>query len=86
MGIVVGSWPVGDPVGFQVALELLRGSQKKGRNEEMYVQFDSIRKIRLAYANMEQTNPKGVGRNLLMKGPRGRSFGLTSAATDSILF
>ena len=35
---------------------------------------------------MDQTSPKGVERNLLMKGPRGRSFGLTSALTDSILF
>lgn len=86
VGIAVGPWPVGDPVGFQVALELLRASQKKGRNDETYVQFDSIRKIRSAYANVEQTSPRGMERNLLMKGPRGRSFGLTSASTDSIAF
>ena len=86
VGITVGPWPVADQMGFQVAIELLRASQKKGRNDDSYVQFDSIRKIRSAYANVEQTSPRGVERNLLMKGPRGRSFGLTSAATDSIGF
>ena len=35
---------------------------------------------------MEQTSPRDVEQNLVMKGPRGRSFGLTSAATDSIAF
>ena len=85
VGITLGPWPVGDTVGFQVALELLRASQRKGKNDETYVQFDSIRKIRSAYANVDQTSPKGVKRNLLMKGPRGRSFGLASAWTDSIL-
>ena len=67
VGIAVGPWPVGDQIGFQVALELLRASQKKGRNDDTYVQFDSIRKIRSAYANVEQTSPRGVERNLLMK-------------------
>ena len=86
VGVTMGPWPVTDQMGFQVAIELLRASQKKGRNDDTYVQFDSIRKIRSAYANVEQTSLRGVERNLLMKGPRGRSFGLNSSATDSIGF
>ena len=82
----MGPWPVADQMGFQVAIELLRALQKKGRNDDTYVQFDSIQKICSAYANVEQTSPRDVERNLLMKGPHGRSFGLTSAATDSIGF
>ena len=86
VGIAMGPWPVGDQTGFQVASELFRASLKKRRNNDTYVQFDSIQKIRLAYANVEQTSPWGMEQNLLMKGPHGRSFGSTSAATDSISF
>ena len=82
----VGPWPDTDWMGLQVAVELLRASQKQGRNDNSYVQFDSIRKIRSSYATMLQTSPLGLQNNLLMKGPRGRSFGLTSSITDSIGF
>ena len=82
----VGPWPDTDWMGLQVAIELLRASQKQGRNDNTYVQFDSIRKIRSSYATVLQTSPMGLRNNLLMKGPRGRSFGLTSSFTDSIGF
>ena len=82
----LGPWPLQDNQGFQVALEILRASQRKGRNSSAYVQFDSIRKLRAAYVNVYQTSPESVKRNLLLKGPRGNSFGLTSSGTDSVTF
>ena len=82
----LGPWPVGDSLGFQVAIELLRASQRKGRNDKDYVQFDSIRKLRSAYANVFQASPQVVHRNLLLKGPKGNSFALTNAPTDSLVF
>ena len=82
----VGPWPDNDWMGLQIAVELLRASQKQGRNDNSYVQFDSVRKIRSSYATVFQTSPTGLRNNLLMKGPRGRSFGLTSSITDSIGF
>ena len=84
--VPLGPWPVGDQLGFQVAIELLRASQRKGWNRSDYTQFDSIRKLRAAYFNAFQTSPEGMKRSLWMKGPKGSTFGLTSSPTDSVLF
>ena len=86
VALPVGPWPVDDLQGFQIAIELLRASQRKGRNDQSYVQFDSIRKLRSAYANAYQAGPQVVHRNLLLKGPRGNSFALTNSPTDSLVF
>ena len=86
VNLPVGPWPVDDCQGFQIAIELLRASQRKGRNDQSYVQFDSIRKLRSAYANAYQAGPQVVQRNLLLKGPRGNSFALTNSPTDSLVF
>ena len=84
--VPLGPWPVEDTQGFQIAIELLRASQRRGRNDRAYVQFDSIRKLRSAYANVFQSSPQVVHRNLLLKGPKGNSFALTNAPTDSLVF
>ena len=39
----LGPWPLGDDQGFQTAIEILRASQKKGKNDTNYVQFDTVR-------------------------------------------
>ena len=82
----LGPWPLKDNQGMQVAIEILRASQRKGRNDSTYVQFDSVRKLRAAYVNIYQTSPMAIGRNLFMKGPRGQSFTLATAATDTVTF
>ena len=84
--VLVGPWPVEDSQGFQIAIDLLEASQQKGRNDKEYVQFDSIRKLRSAYANVFQSSPQVVHWNLLLKGPKGNSFALTNAPTDSLVF
>ena len=38
----LGPWPLGDDQGFQTAIEMLRASQKKGKNDANYVQFDTV--------------------------------------------
>ncbi len=45
--VPMGLWPVGDDVGFQLAIVvMLRVSQQeKGRNSRDYVQFDSVKKL-----------------------------------------
>ena len=82
----LGPWPLEDNQGMQVAIEILRASQRKGRNDSAYVQFDSVRKLRAAYVNVYQTSPLAVERNLFMKGPRGQSFVLATSATDTVTF
>ena len=82
----VGPWLDMDWMGFQIAIELLQASQKQGCNDNTYVQFDSIRKIRSSYASVFQTSPMGLQNNLLMKGPHGQSFGLASSVKNLIGF
>ena len=50
----VGPWPVGDHIGFNVALAQLRYSQRGGQNRTTHLQFDSVRKLRTAYAHLHQ--------------------------------
>ena len=81
----VGPWPVKDSQGFQIAIKPIRASQQKGQDDKAYVQFDSIRKLRSVYANIFQSSPQVVHRNLLLKGPKGNSFALTNAPTDLLV-
>ena len=46
----VGPCPVADHIGFDVALFQLRYSQRGGQNRTTHLQFDSVRKLRTAYA------------------------------------
>ena len=82
----IGPWPVEDSLGMQIVIEILQTSQGKGRNDSAYVQFDSIRKLRSSYANVYQVSSVGIEQNLLMKGPCGRNFALTSLPSDSFGF
>ena len=82
----MGPWPVSDNVGFQVALEMLKYSQGKGRNNESYIQFDSIRKIRSAYANAYDSSPARCSDNRKLRSDRGQVMSFVSGATDSRLF
>lgn len=83
----VGPWPVGDDVGFRVAMGQLRYSQGKGQNRSTHLQFDSIRKLRTAYAHVHQNSRLAKGENILaFKAMQGQSFSATSSPTDSRLF
>ena len=61
--IPLGPWPLEDSCGFQIALEILRASQKPGRYVADYTQFESIRKIRSAYINAFDSSPQRVLNN-----------------------
>ena len=43
-----GPWPIGDEVGFQVAIEVVGVSLLAGNTSKQYQQFDTIRAIRMA--------------------------------------
>jgi hypothetical protein len=38
--IRLGPWPIADTCGYQITIEMLRHSQKKGKNSNDYIQFD----------------------------------------------
>lgn len=84
--LTLGPWPVNDTQGMQVAIEMLRSSQGKGKNDQTYVQFDSIRKLRGAYSNLYDATPQACAVTTTMKGGYGRTLVMTRCPTDSKLF
>lgn len=82
----VGPWPITDNCGFQIAIEMIKMSQGKGRNSENYIQFDSIRKVRSAYANVFDSSPARCLDNRKMRSDRGQVFNFVNGDTDSKLF
>ena len=84
--ISVGPWPVADTCGFQIAIEMLRQSQGRGRNDASYVQFDSIRKTRSAYANAYNSGPVRCLDNRKLRSDKGQLLSFVSGPTDSQLF
>jgi hypothetical protein len=84
--IQMGPWPIADTCGFQTAIEMIKHSQGKGRNATNYVQFDSIRKTRAAYANAYDASPSRCLDNCQMKSDRGQIMSFVNGPTDSRLF
>lgn len=84
--LLLGPWPVGDDQGFQTAIEMLRGSQREGKNAKEYVQFDTIRKIRTGYSTVYENSAAGGALNSCFRGDQGKTFALTDAKTDTRLF
>jgi hypothetical protein len=82
-----GPWPVGDNCGVQLAVQILRSSQKGGRHVKDYQQFDTVRKLRSAYSNAYESGPSGINvGNLVFKAEKGRVYSLINAPADSMHF
>ena len=84
--IPVGSWPVVDTCGFQVALEMLKASQRPGKNVSSYTQFDSIRKIRTGYLDAYEAGLARCLNNSVFRSNKGQMFAMIEGATQSKLF
>ena len=52
----LGPWPVADKVGFQLALNQLKFSQRIGNNETTHLQFDTIRKLRTSFSHVHEVS------------------------------
>ena len=52
----LGPWPIGDNVGFQVAIAQIRYSQEKGVNDKSHLQFDTIRKLRMPFSHVHEVS------------------------------
>ena len=81
-----GPWPVGDNLGFQVAIEIVRASQEKGRNSTEYVQFDTVRKIRSCYTNAYDSSPIAVSEAITFRGDHGKTYHFSKSPLNSLLF
>ena len=82
----LGPWPLADGQGFQTAIEMLRASQKKGKNDSSYVQFDTVRKVRTAYATVYESSAAAGHHTSTFKGSHGNTFALNHGLTDTRLF
>ena len=81
-----GPYAVEDTMGVRTAIAMLRKSQMPGKNVEDHKQFDSIRKLRTALFNINQSSALETSRGLNFQGDAGRIFKLNSAATQSSVF
>ena len=80
----VGPWKVEDSVGFRVAIGQLRYSQGKGQNRSTHLQFDSVRKLRTAFAHMHSNSRLAQGAEATsFKAMKGQVFTVTNSPTDS---
>ena len=86
INLKVGPWPIADNCGFQVAIEMIKHSQGKGRNSSNYIQFDSIRKIRSAYSNVFESGPARCLDNRKLRSDKGQMMHFVNGDTDSKLF
>ena len=84
--LTVGPWPVVDTCGFQIAIEILKSSQRPGRNDSTYTQFDSIRKLRSAYLTIYDSSPARCLENGCLKNDRGQISYFIDSPTQSRLF
>jgi hypothetical protein len=84
--ISLGPWPIADTCGFQVAIEMLKHSQGKGKNDNAYIQYDSIRKARSAYSNVFEGGPIRCLDNRKLRTEKGQMLSFVKGPTDSKLF
>lgn len=81
-----GPWPLSDPIGFQVALQIIKASTERGRNDAEYQQYDSIRKLRSGFANTYESGLVGTSEAQVLVGDKGRSYRVTASPTNSAFF
>jgi hypothetical protein len=78
-------FPVGDVLGLRVAIGMLIKSLEPGRYSKTYQQFETIRKLRAAYANMHMSSVEGVD-SLRTVGGETAKMSLTLLPTNSLWF
>ena len=84
--VKLGPWLLGDGQGFQTAIEMLRASQKKGKNDVHYVQFDTVRKIRIAYSTVYESSAVAGLHTSTFKEAHGNTFAVNQGDTDTRVF
>jgi hypothetical protein len=81
----LGPFPVGDSLGFGVAIAMLLKSLEPGRYSKEYQQFETIRKLRAGYSNIYMASVEGVTSLRTVGGDRVKHH-LTASPTQSLWF
>ena len=80
-----GPWPLGDEVGFKVALEIVGVSLLPGTTSKDYQQFDTVRRIRTMHQHMYESGPFR-GSLVLKKTNKGDVLHTSNCPTNSLFF
>jgi len=83
----LGPWPVGDHVGFRLAIAQLKASQRQGRNEGTHLQYDTIRKLRTAYSHLHESSAE-ASMNLTnsFRNQLGHAYSNSNSPTQSLFY
>jgi hypothetical protein len=81
----LGPHPVGDTVGFRVAIGMLLKSLEPGRYSQVHQQFETTRKLRAGYSNMYMGSLEGTSSLCTVGGDRVKHY-LTMSTTQSTWF
>lgn len=82
----LGPWPVGDNIGFTVALQLLKASLLPGKYHETHQQFDTIRGLRTAFSNIFESSNSAQKARRVLRGDGGITLHSSTCPTQSDLF
>ena len=82
----MGPWPVGDEVGFSVALQMVKASLRPGKHSSDYQQFDTIRSIRTAFSNVFEASAGAQKEREVFRGEKGVVLHPSKCPTQSLLF
>jgi hypothetical protein len=77
---------VADTCGFQVTIKMLKHLQGKGKNDNTYIQYDSIRKAQSAYSNVFEGGPIRGLDNHKLRTEKGQMLSFVKGPIDSKLF
>ena len=77
---------MGDFTGMAIAVTILRKALDTGNNNNVYQQFDSVRKLRFAARNTHLNSVIGAASTQAFMGEQGNNFRLTSDPTYSQFF
>ena len=81
-----GPFPAYDHCGYEVAIQMLLYSKRKGRTNKSHLQFDTIWKVRTSYANQIRASPQMNRKTLSMGDMRGNYQRLTLNPCASMWF
>jgi hypothetical protein len=80
----LGPYPVGDPLGYAIAIAMILKSREPGRYAD-YQQYETIRKLRAGFSNVYQASLPALSHFKVMGGDNAKQS-LTDCPTNSLWF
>jgi hypothetical protein len=81
-----GPYPSFDHAGYEVAIQMVLMSRRKGRHNPTHLQFDTVRKLRTVYGNQMRAAPEANRVTLSLGDQKGRYTRFTHDKCTSLWF